>query len=303
MKKSKKLLMLVTLNISVLILIIATLFVVFQPQKQATTDFFQKPLFSQPNTEKLAAFIDEHQIRFRPTPLDDYHGPYATAIPILMYHDVIAEVLEEYDGNKMYVEDFRQHVIYLAENGYRTLTVDEFDRFYRGEIEVPEKSVLMTFDDGFRSVKELIEPILQEYNMHAVSFIIGEKTVNEPQWFVTPAEIKELETRNFIEFQSHSYHLHNAGSNGRGMIETISVEEMLVDYQKENELIGATDMFCYPFGHAEETAIDMLQMSNIPYGVTTAFGYATRDSNPYILPRIRINANTTVTQFANLIVY
>jgi Predicted xylanase/chitin deacetylase len=301
MNRKKRLYILLIVDAILLVALgVSAIFLVFNKQEQV----FDKDAQSLSTIQQdITGFLEENALKYRPTALSDYVGETAEGIPILMYHDVVAEIPEEYDGNKLYVETFREHVKYLAENDYRTLTIDEFDKFYRGEIEVPKKSIVMTFDDGFRSVKELIEPILIEYNMHAISFIIGEKTANEPQWFVTPEEIEDLQTRNFVEFQSHSYHLHNAGSNGRGMVETIDTTEMLDDVAKENDLIGTTEIFCYPFGHAEEGATSRLMDAGISYGVTTAFGYVTRDTNQYILPRVRINANTSVADFASLITY
>ena len=251
--------------------------------------------------QDFVAFFEENTIRFRPDILEKNIENPAYAIPILMYHNVIPEPDAEYDGNRIVVDQFREHMQYLKENNFRTLTVPEFISYYNGEIDLPENSVLITFDDGFRAMKELVEPILIEYNFHSISFIIGEKTVNEPEWFVTPAEIIEMQERNFIDFQSHSYSFHDSGSNGRGRIETYSTEDFTYDNSLMQELLGNFQFFCYPFGHSEGSAEASLFENEIYFAVTTEFGYASRNHNSLQLPRIRINANTTVEDFSALL--
>lgn len=238
---------------------------------------------------------DFFALKYKPLPLNLENDEMALEVPILMYHDIIPTELPEYDGNKMLVDTFKEQLQYLSEQGYRTLTIEEFDKWYRGEIEVPKKSILLTFDDGFRSIKDLVEPLLIEYNFHVVSFVIGEKIV-EP-YFVNQTEITEIGKRNFVEFQSHSFAMHNWAGNKRGAIETIGATDGAADNEKMKPIVGTAKMFCYPFGHGDGGAQEVLKESHIPYAVTTAPGLATRGTDPLALPRVRMNAGVSLKQF------
>ena len=62
---------------------------------------------------------------------------------------------------------------YLRDNGYKTLTMSEFNDWMDGKIEIPEKSVLITIDDGAAGTYTHLPQILNEYQMHATLFLIS----------------------------------------------------------------------------------------------------------------------------------
>ena len=71
-------------------------------------------------------------------------------IPVLNYHFFYDPTIGE-DCNEVICltkQKFEEHLIYFRDNGFKTLTIDEFVRWYDGEIDLPPKSVLITVDDG-----------------------------------------------------------------------------------------------------------------------------------------------------------
>ena len=89
---------------------------------------------------------------------------------LLIYDSSLGETCNE--GICLDVSKFREHLKYLKDSGYKTLTMYEFMRWMYGEIELPAKSVLITVDDGAMGTgkhngNKLI-PILEEYNMICV---------------------------------------------------------------------------------------------------------------------------------------
>ncbi len=88
-------------------------------------------------------------------------------VPVLMYHHISPAA----DMITTTPEYFEQHVAWLARAGYTTLDADGFARFLAGE-RVPEKSVVLTFDDGYLDNWVYAHPILQRYGMRAVLFVI-----------------------------------------------------------------------------------------------------------------------------------
>jgi len=76
-----------------------------------------------------------------------------------------------------------------------------------GKQELPEKSVVITVDDGDPSFFELAVPIIQKYKIPTTSFVIT-------YWYGNRANDKQ----EYVSYQSHSYDMHKAGSNGKGVM-------------------------------------------------------------------------------------
>lgn len=121
-------------------------------------------------------------------------------------------------------ENFEEILSFLQSNEYRTLDADELYRCLTEDMKIPERSLVLTFDDGWRNLYTIVYPLLKKYNQRAVSFIIPGlvdlySTWSEPFSAVSKKEvipdsaslcsweeIKEMHTSNVIDFQSHSMH-------------------------------------------------------------------------------------------------
>ena len=105
---------------------------------------------------------------------------------------------------------------YLFNNGYKTISTEEFYKWYKGEIDFYGKTVMITIDDGKYEAYYLVYPIIKKYNFKATSFIVGSRTKNKTKKY-NKTEINFIgldivnkvrkEYPNF-EFQSHSYNMH-----------------------------------------------------------------------------------------------
>lgn len=236
----------------------------------------------------------------------------AVRMPILMYHDV-QDIEVSDDGNVMPLAQFEAHLQYLTDHDFTTISVAEFVAAYRGEINLPKKSILITFDDGFQSIKTLIAPLLEQYEMHATSFIIGSYT-DRPDWHLTHADIRELQQSPWLDFESHTFDLHHNGVE-KGIINEVSSAEIIADNVSIEALLQQpTQILCYPFGAFSDSAIAGLEAAGIPFGFAinpglSSWVYLNEDKttptgeiqHPRSLPRVRINANISIDTFADLI--
>lgn len=236
----------------------------------------------------------------------------AQKIPILMYHDV-QNIPSSTDLNIMPSSQFEAQLIYLKENGYTTITVEEFIDAYNWKINLPQKSVLLTLDDGFQSIKTIVNPLLKKYDMRATSFIIG-SYIERPQWHLTGDDIKTVASDKYIDFESHTFDLHKDGKT-KGLINETLPADIHGDNTKLEAVIGhKTNILCYPFGAFSQNALDGLQAAHIPFGFAIKSGTSSWVSlnqthttqtgeiqNPLALPRVRVNANISISDFATLI--
>ncbi|WP_180996339.1 polysaccharide deacetylase family protein, partial [Campylobacter concisus] len=90
------------------------------------------------------------------------------SVTVLMYH----HVLEKSGFIASSVDEFRSHMKFLAENGYKTLSINEFIAYKKGKLEVPKKSVCITFDDGWMDNYVYAYPIVKEFGLKANLFIV-----------------------------------------------------------------------------------------------------------------------------------
>ncbi|MBA2564296.1 MAG: polysaccharide deacetylase family protein, partial [Gemmatimonadetes bacterium] len=124
---------------------------------------------------------------------------------------------------------------HLAVNGYRTLTADELEGVLRARRPAAPRSVVLTFDDGHRSLYDIAFPLLREHGMRAVCFLVpgwipgpetnapgasGRRAEAEPPAFpayplCSWAEIREMHASGHVDFQSHSLHHNHVAVSSR----------------------------------------------------------------------------------------
>ena len=194
---------------------------------------------------------------------------YTASVPILVYHN-LAETGEGSDT--MSVERFTQHMAALQEAGYASVTFDDLRRYVEQGTPLPEKPVVITFDDGYESNYTLAYPILQQYNMKATFFVIGvsvgKDTYKDTGQPILPhfslEQAQEMVASGLITIQSHGYDIHQAAGLEQGPVrqgilplegetEEDYIRYLRQDCQKMEELLGYTPgILAYPGGNATE---------------------------------------------------
>ena len=213
-------------------------------------------------------------------------------LPVLMYHFFYdAEAGETgADNNFMEIKAFEEQVKYLAENNYYVPTWEEVVDFVNGKIGLPEKSVIITVDDGNQTFFKLAVPILKKYKFYATSFVIT-------SWY--PDVVTE-ENAEVVDFQSHSHDMHKGGTNGKGAILTLPYEEACNDLEASKKVLGEQcRVFCYPFGHYNEQAKKELKDCNFIAAFTVEGGRVKPGMDCLQLPRIRMSKGETLNSFIN----
>ena len=217
------------------------------------------------------------------------NGKYLSdsGLPVLMYHFFYDKnEREPQDGNWIEINNFEQQIKYLSENDYYFPTWEDVEDYIDGKTELPEKSVVITVDDGDPSFFELGVPIIQKYNVKATSFVVA-------YWYGDVAQNKE----NNISYQSHSYDMHKGGSNGKGVMLSWSYEKMVEDLKTSQEVLGGANIFCYPFGQYNELDKKALKDTGFKLAFTTQGGRVKKGASKYELPRVRISGTTSIESF------
>ncbi|MBQ9737823.1 MAG: polysaccharide deacetylase family protein, partial [Clostridia bacterium] len=144
-------------------------------------------------------------------------------VPILMYHSILRSTNTH--GNYIISESaFESDLKFLKDNGYTTIFIGDLIDYVEGGKELPQKPVILTFDDGYYNNYLYAFPLLKKYNSKAVLSIIGYYTdlytetpdENPSYSHVTWGNVKDMLSSGLVELQNHSYNLHTTdkGRNG-----------------------------------------------------------------------------------------
>ena len=134
-------------------------------------------------------------------------------VPVLMWHNLA----EESSGDMtISVETFRAQIEALHEAGFKTVSLQQLYDYVHFGTELPEKPIVLTFDDGYFSNYEYAFPILQEYDMQATIFAIGvsvgKDSYKDTDHAMTPHfgadEAREMVDSGLISVQSHTFDMH-----------------------------------------------------------------------------------------------
>lgn len=208
-------------------------------------------------------------------------------LPVLMYHFF-------YDNNKYYkqdnnwlkIEDFEEQLKYMTENDFYFPTWDEVSNYIDGKIKLPSKSVVLTVDDGDASFFDLAVPLLQKYKVPATTFVITD-------WYGWRYD----GSMQYVVWESHSDQMHEAGANGKGRMVNWTYDQIVNDLKESSKKLGGANVFCYPFGHYNDTAINALKDANYILAFTIEGGRVTKSSNKYKLPRVRVTDGNSLNYF------
>lgn len=131
----------------------------------------------------------------------------AQSVPVLAYHGLPNEGIGQIPQNI-----FAEQLTFLRNNGWRTLTLAEFNSFLKGELEVPDKSFLLTFDDGRKDTFYPADPVLEDLRYSAVIFVITKKSLFEGEdspYYLSAYELKEMEKSGRWDVESHGRDSHD----------------------------------------------------------------------------------------------
>ena len=241
------------------------------------------------------------------------------SIPILMYHHIVKKEnlhkLHMIDGelNPMIVlkDDFEEQMAYLHEHGYVTLTMNELYSFLVEDIDIPSKSVVLTFDDGYKDNFIEAYPILKNYGFKAVNFVITGAITKRSQPF-DPKHVQYLSIKEMVracevfEYQSHTYNLHQSENTNQGQgssyLISKSNDEILHDIETSiYHLNGENIAFAYPYGEYLPSTIGHLKKLGFKMAFTTENRVTTREDHLYEIPRFGILASTTFEEFVEYV--
>lgn len=187
-------------------------------------------------------------------------------LPVLMYHSLLKDPAME-GAYVISPQLFEKDLQYLKKHGYTAVLMSDLIAFVEKGTPLPEKPVLLTFDDGYYNNYCYGFPLLKKYNMKAVISVIGKQTdrytrLNEDHAaysHLTWDQLRKMALSGLVEVQNHSYDSHESKGGRKGTLKKSTeteeeyaayLEQDLMKLQKKTrEATGiAPTTFTYPFG-------------------------------------------------------
>ena len=185
---------------------------------------------------------------------------------------------------------FESHLKYIKDNNFYTATMRDVEMFVDGKIQLPEKTTVITIDDG-NFVSASIK-MLEKYDLHATLFLIGIAG--------SPEDYKS----NNLEIHSHTWDMHQGGkcSGGQGSeIKCLPKETILEDLRKSRESLNNTTYFCWPFFEYNDYAIETLKEAGFTMAFIGGRRKITPGMNKMLLPRYGVINTTNVNDISRII--
>ena len=232
-----------------------------------------------------------------PTPSGIYS--WTLKVPILMYH-YVSEPPPDSDIYRVDLsvppDAFRQQMAYLKDNGYTPVDLYDLSTAIVAHTELPEKPIVITFDDGYLDNYENAFPILQEYGFKGTFFVITEFIDSGREGYMNWEMLEEM-SRAGHRIESHSRTHPDLTTKSRdGLIwELLGSQETLAAH------IGYKPRyFCYPGGTYNDETIQVLKELDYWGAVTTENGSWHGFNDRFEWRRVRLRNSTTIQEFARL---
>lgn len=198
-------------------------------------------------------------------------------VPIIMYHSVLNN---KNKSGKFVItpNDFEEDLKFIKQNGYVPVLMSDVINYVKKGSSLPEKPIILTFDDGYYNNYLYVYPLLKKYNAKAVISIVGMYTDSYSQNEDKSAEyahlnwdtVNEMMDSGLVEFQNHSYNLHsmNKGRNGskKKNSESQNDYEKILSYDLtllQTEFLEHTGytptVYTYPFGAVSKASFDIIK--------------------------------------------
>lgn len=185
-------------------------------------------------------------------------------IPVVMYHQICDRNCGDYVLSS---EELRNDFQYFSDNNITPISFRQLRDFTENGSPLPERPVIITFDDGCRSFLTKVVPLLEEYGYPANVNIIGSLTelytengdTNDSYAYLNEKDIKALYQNPLVEMGCHTYDLHHlSGRRGMGKL-TSETEAEYIDFIKK-DIKSFDDLFYRITG-------DKLTVFAYPYGI------------------------------------
>lgn len=220
----------------------------------------------------------------------------AARLPILMYH-YISDPPANADSYRRDLSvpprEFEIQLAYLRDAGYTSITLDDLLQHLTAGHPLPDKPVILTFDDGYLDNYLYAFPLLRQYGFSGTFFVITSLLDEARPGYISWEQAQQMQ-ENGMDIQSHS--LSHPDLSGQSI--ALLQHEIAGSRQAiEAHLHKPVRFFAYPFGQYDRQVIDVLRSAGYQAAVTTMAGVVHTSTALFELARVRIHGTDDLDKF------
>lgn len=230
-------------------------------------------------------------------------GPTEKIIPILCYHRFGAEVS---DVMTVKTSVFDKQLAWLKTNGYTVISLERAIKYLKEEIQsIPDKSVVITVDDGHKSVYTIMAPLVKKYGIPVTLFIYP-SAISNAKYAMTWEQLQELEATMLFQVESHTYWHPNFKEEKKklsadGYAKFVNKQLMVSKQILEKKMGHEIKYLAWAFGIYDEEL--QRKAAQAGYGAALSIDgrHATSKDSLMAIPRYMIVNKHNIKMFENMI--
>jgi peptidoglycan/xylan/chitin deacetylase (PgdA/CDA1 family) len=217
-------------------------------------------------------------------------------VPILVYHQFSDNHSDKLTIKK---ENFYEQMLYLKENGYKVIGLDQLLDFMEFKSPLPEKSIVITIDDGWSSAYEIAYPILKKFGFTATLFVYTDFI--EGEMAMTWSQLKEMAENGFdVQSHTHSYQSLTMVKDNESfksyfdsLVQEIETSKMAI----RQHLNLDCRYLAYPYGETNPLVVSLVKKLGYRAAFTVTRGNTPFFENPYNIGRSIIHGGFDMNEF------
>jgi len=211
---------------------------------------------------------------------------YCLNVPVLMYHHIEPNDAAKAAGHAFLNVDtgvFESQMAYLSQKGYTAISADQLTQALKNHNQLPAKSIVLTFDDGYSDFYTYAFPVIKKYNLKANIMI--PTGLMENSGYMTWNQLKEITASGTGFVYNHTWSHANLGN---ASLEKIKYEIETASSQIQKYLGTNPNIFTYPYGSENQTVVNYLSQNGFVAAFSVIPGTYQCDSNIMLLRRTRV---------------
>lgn len=202
-------------------------------------------------------------------------------VPVLMYHSI---GYEKDNPVRLPIENLEKQMKYLKDNNYTTLSMEDLYNYFENNKPIPEKSIVLTFDDGYLDNYTRLYPILKKYDFKGTIFVIT-NAIDKEKDYLLSNQLKELD-KDCLAIESHTA--------GHENLSELPYDKQLKTLKTSKEYLEKTlnkkvTYIAYPYGKYNEETLRAVKDAGYKMAFTTDGKWSDKSDGILTLDRVYIS--------------